>query len=168
MILKKFFAVFIILCLWCPAPSFAYDQKKALGGLKGVKVTVQYLNPQIDRLLMPRSALEKDIWRKLKKLGVPVLKAPKPPAMSTLFVNINTIDVNSKGIIIYSVSVVLMEWAYLKREVGSVGDLMEVRSINWYEGEVGSVGLRSAKDILKIVDKLVHNFIYDYLAANRK
>ena len=166
MFLKKFFAVIIIACLWWPTISRAYDQKQALRGLKGVKVSVKYSDPQMDSLLMPRSELEKDIVKKMKELGVPVLKDPKPPAMSTVVVNIHTLTVRPKGIVVYSVNVLLMEWAYLKRDLGSVGDLMEVRAINWYEARVGSVDIRSAKEILNVEDKLVQNFIYDYLAAN--
>lgn len=164
--LKRFLAVIIIASLWWPAAARAYDQKNALRGLKGVKVSVKYSDPRMDSLLMPRSELEKDIVKKMKKLGVPVLKDPKPPAMSTLFVNIHTLTVRPKGIVVYSVNVLLMEYAYLKRDLGSVGDLMEVRAINWYEARVGSVGLRSVKEILNVEDKLVQNFIYDYLAAN--
>jgi len=165
--LKKIIALLIMLCLGWPLPSQAYDQTKALRGLQGVKVTVKYFNPEMERLLLPRSELEKDTEKKFKKLGVPVFKDPKPPAMSTLFVNIHTIDVGSKGVLVYFVSVSLMEYAYLKRDVGSVGDLMEVQAINWYDAKVGIIGIRSAKEILKIEDKLIHNFIYDYLAANK-
>jgi hypothetical protein len=165
---KKFVAILIVLCLGWPIPLRAYEQKKALRGLKGVKVTVQYFNLDLDRILLPRSELEADIEKKLKKLSVPVFKLPRPPAMSTLFININIIKGKPRGLIVYSVSVVLMEWAYLKRDIGSVGDLMEVRAINWYEGKVGYLQTRSARDILKITDNLVQNFIYDYLAANRE
>lgn len=164
--LKKISAILLIFCLWWPVPAKAYDQKKALRGLKGVKVKVKYADPEISRLLMPQRDLEKDIERKLKKLGVPVLKEAKPPAMSTLFIIINTINLRPKKMVIYSITVILMEMAYLKREIGSVGDLLEVRAINWYEGKAGYTSTHSVKNMLKTADKLLQNFIYDYLAVN--
>lgn len=164
--LIKLGAILVLICLWWPTPSGAYDQKQALRGLKGVKVKVKYCNPELERLLLPRSEFEAAIERKLKKLSVPVFKQARPPALSTLSVTINTFRARSKRIIIYSVSVSLMEWAYLKRDIGSVGDLMEVRAINWFEGKVGFVGPRSVKDLLEEIDTLLQNFIYDYLGAN--
>jgi hypothetical protein len=66
----------------------------------------------------------------------------------------------------HHIGVNLVEWVFLKREIGSVGDLMEVQATDWYNGKVGFVGTSSVKIILKNLEELVDKFSYDYLSVN--
>jgi len=165
--LKNFVTALVVICLWFPSTSQAYDQKEALRGLKGVQVSVNYLNPWIERIGLSKTQVETEVEKRLKQLGVKVVKQAKPPAMSTLYVNINGVPVKSKGIFIYSISLALSEWAYLKRGVGTVGDLQEVRAINWFKGNLGYIKIGSTKILMQPVQELVDKFISDYLAVNQ-
>jgi hypothetical protein len=165
--LKNFVTALIVICLWFPATSQAYDQKEALRGLKGVKVTVEYLNPMIERLGLSKTQVKTEVEKQLKKLGVHVFNEAKPPAMSTLYVVVNGLQTKSKATLIYSISVNLVEWAYLKRGIGLVGDLQEVHAINWYKGNIGYMPSDSIKMLMKPLQQLVDKFILDYLAVNQ-
>lgn len=165
--LKNFVTALMVICLWLPSISQAYEQKEALRGLKGVKVSVTYLNPVIESLGLSRTQVKAKVAKRLKRLGVKVLKKVKPPARSTLCVIINGLQIKSKAMLIYSVNVMLLEWAYLKRGIGSVGDLQEVHAINWYKGTIGYMRTGSTKDLMKPVQNLVDKFISDYLTVNQ-
>ena len=165
--LKNFVTALIMICLWLPSTSQAYDQKEALRGLKGVKVSVTYLNPVIERLGLSKTQVQTEVEKRLKQLGVKVFKQAKPPAMSTLYVVINVLHVKSKALFIYSISLNLLEWAYLKRGIGAVGDLQEVHAINWYKGNIGYIQKDSTKILMKPVQELVDKFISDYFEVNK-
>lgn len=165
--LKNFVTALMVICLWLPSTSQAYDQKEALRGLKGVKVIVEYLNPVMEKLGLEKAQVNTEVEKRLKQLGVKVYKRAKPPAMSTLYVVINGVPVKSKGMLVYSISLMLVEWAYLKRGVGAVGDLQEVHAINWYKGRLGYIPSGSIKILMKPVQELVEKFISDYLAVNQ-
>lgn len=165
--LKNLVTALIVICLWLPSTSQAYEQKEALRGLKGVQVHVKYLNPVIETLGLSKDHVETEVEKRLKQLGVHVLKRAKPPAMSTIYVVINGVQMRSKTTLIYSISVMLLEWAYLKRGIGAVGDLQEVHAINWYKGNIGYVQSGSIKMLMRPVRELVDKFISDYLAVNQ-
>ncbi len=159
----KFTSTVVIFCLLFSSLSFAFDQKKVLRGLKGVKVIVNYIPPEIERLGLTRELIQNTVETKLRKLGI---KVYNKSAMSTLFVRMNAINVKSKRIVIFHIGLNLVEWTYLKRGVGTVGDLMEVHATDWYNGKPGFVNTSSVKIILKTVEELVDKFSYDYLAVN--
>ena len=103
----------------------------------------------IERLGLSKTQVKTEVENKLKKLGVHVFKEAKPPAMSTLYVVINSLQTKSKATLIYFISVNLVEWAYLKRGIGLVGDLQEVHAINWYIGKIGYMPSNSIKMLMK-------------------
>jgi hypothetical protein len=162
----KFTTTVVLFCLLFPSLSFAFQQKEVLRGLKGVKVVVSYIRPEIEKFGLTKSMIKKSVEMKLKNLGIKVNKKAKPPAMSTFIVNVNAIYVKPKSAISYSIGINLVEWVYLKREMRTIGDLMEARATTWYNGKVGFVETSSVKIILKKVEELVEKFVYDYLAVN--
>ncbi len=167
----KFFlqacALVLMACLWLPSWAWALDQKDGLRGLTGVHVIVENLHPDMERLGLTRKVVQETVEQRLRRMKIKVLGKPKPPALSTLHIVVKTFNIKPRGILVYGINLMLMEYAYLKREVGSVGDLREVRAINWFQGSVGYVGPPSSKDILKKMEELVDIFISDYLAVNR-
>ena len=89
--------------------------------------------------------------------------------MTSLYVNIHVLNPpGAKTVIVYSINIMLFETAYLKRGVGTVGDLKEVRAADWVTGTVGLVGVNRIGDIRNRVDLQLDKFISDYLAANPK
>lgn len=166
-IFPKALALALMACLWWPAWALALDQKDGLRGLTGVHVMVEDLHPEMERLGLTKKVVQQTVEKRLRRMKIKVLGKPKPPALSTLHIVVKTFNVKPKGILVYGINVMLMEYAYLKREVGSVGDLREVRAINWFKGSVGYVGPPSPKEILKKMEELVDIFISDYLSVNQ-
>ena len=166
---KKFVAVIVLVCLWVPSLSWSIDQKEVLRGLSGVKVVIENIPPDIERLGLTKNDIQSDVESKLRKIGIKVYPNFKPPSMTTLYVTVSTFNPPQvKSIIAYSINIMLFETAYLKREIGSVGDLKEVRAADWVVGTVGLVGTSHIGDIRKRVELQLDRFIYDYLAMNNK
>lgn len=162
-----FAAAMVFLCL-LPSLSWALDQKEALRGLTGVKVVVEHLNPEVERLGLQKSQIQSDVEERLRRVGIKVLKDYKPPAMTALYINVHTLNTSGKSVVIYSINVMLLEYAYLKREAGSVGDLREVRTADWFNGTLGYLATSNIQEIRKKVVEQVERFISDYLAANQR
>jgi hypothetical protein len=164
---QKTLALVVMACLWLPSWAWAIDQKDGLRGLTGVHVIVEDLHPEMERLGLTKKMVQAAVEQRLRRMKIKVLGKPKPPALSTLNIVVKTFNVKPKGILVYGINVMLLEFAYLKREVGSVGDLREIRAVNWFKGTVGYMGPPSPKDLLKKIEDIVDMFISDYLAVNQ-
>jgi hypothetical protein len=165
---KKLIALIIVICLGAPSLSWAYDQKEILRGLKGVKVVVENIPPDIERLGLTRRDIQSDVEMRLRQAGIKVWPDYKPPSMTALYVNVHTLNPSqARAIVVYSISVMLFENSYLKRDIGSVGDLKEVRAANWVKAMVGVTGTNNMSEIRKKVQAEVNKFISDYQAVNR-
>jgi hypothetical protein len=169
---KNFFlAIAVALALVClgrPSFSWAFDQKEVLRGLKGVKVVVERIDPAVERLGLTQSQIQRNVEAQIRKVGIRVLNYYKPPAMTALYVNVHSlIPAQAKSVVVYSINVMVFENAYLKRDVGSVGDLKEVRAADWNNAMVGLVDIPHINNIYKKVELQVDKFISDYLAVNR-
>jgi hypothetical protein len=162
------FAALVIICLGLPSFSWAYDQKEVLRGLKGVKVVIQDISPDIQRLGLNTDQIKSNVETQLRKVGIKVLKSFAPPAMTALYVNVHAmIPSHAKNVVVYSVNVMVFENVYLKRGIGTVGDLKEVRAADWIKATVGLVGTSYVNHIYKKVELEVDKFISDYLAMNQ-
>jgi hypothetical protein len=167
---KRFVAVIVMVCLWAPTLSWAvtYDQKEVLRGLKGVKVVVENIPPDIERLGLTKKDIQSDVEIKLRKVGIKVFPDFKLPANTALYVNVHALNPSqAKQLIVYSINIMLFENSYLKRDVGTVGDLKEIRAANWAKATVGLIGTSNIRDIRKKVEEQVDKFISDYLAVNQ-
>jgi len=132
-----------------------------------VKVVVENIPSDIERLGLTKKDIQNDVETKVRKAGIKVLPDYKPPAMTTLYVNVHTLNPSAaRSIIVYSINVMLYENSYLKRDVGTVGDLKEVRAADWVKVTVGLIGINNIRDIRKRVDEQVDKFISDYVAMN--
>ncbi len=167
---QKFFAVLVLVCLWMPSLSWAkvYDQTEVLRGLKGVKVVVENIPYDIERMGLTRKDIQSDVEAKLSKAGIKVFPNFTPPSMTALYVNVLAlIPSQAKTVVVYSIYLMLYENSYLKRDVGTVGDLKEIRAADWVKGFVGIIGTANVRDIRKKVEGQVDKFISDYQAQNR-
>ena len=165
---KRLIALIVVICLGAPSLSWAYDQKEILRGLKGVKVVVENIPPDIERLGLTRRDIQSDVENRLRQAGIKVWPDYKPPSMTALYVNVHTLNPSqAKSIIVYSINVMLFENSYLKRDIGSVGDLREVRAANWVKAMVGFTGTNNVREIRKKVEAEVDKFISDYKTVNR-
>jgi hypothetical protein len=165
---KKFVAIIVLVCLWVPSLSWAFDQKEVLRGLKGVKVVVENIPPDIERLGLTKKDVQSDVELQLRKVGIKVFPNFQLPSMTALYVNVHALNPSqARQIVVYSINIMLMENSYLKRDVGTVGDLKEVRAANWIKGTVGLIGTPNIRDIRKKVEEQVRLFISDYLSVNQ-
>jgi hypothetical protein len=151
-----------------PSSAWAYDQREVLRGLTGVKVVIETIDPSVERLGFTRNQLQSNVEAQIRKVGIKILKAYKPPAMTALYVNVHTlIPSQAKSIVVYSINVMVYENVYLKRDIGTVGDLKEVRAADWVKATVGLLGVTRVSDLYKKVELQVDKFISDYLAMNQ-
>jgi len=169
---KKIFiviaAALVIVCLGLPSSSRAFDQKEVLRGLKGIKVIVETITPDIERIGLTKNQIQRNVESQIRKVGIKVLNTYKPPAMTALYVNVHAINPSqARSIVVYSINIMVFENTYLKRDVGTVGDLREVRAADWFKGTVGFTGIRNINEIYKKVELQVDQFISDYLAVNQ-
>jgi hypothetical protein len=161
-------AALVFVCLGLPSFSWAYDQKEVLRDLKGIKVVVENINPEVQRLGLNADQIQSNVENQIRKVGIKILKNYKPPAMTALYINVHTlIPAQAKNIVIYSINVMVYENVYLKRDVGTVGDLREVRAADWIQASVGLLGVNQVNEIYKKLELQVNKFISDYLAMNR-
>jgi hypothetical protein len=164
---KRLIALIVVICLSAPSLTWAYDQKEVLRGLKGVKVVVENIPPDIERLGLSRRDIQTDVENKLRLVGIKVWPDYKPPSMTALYVNVHALNpTQARAIVVYSINIMLFENSYLKRDIGSVGDLKEVRAANWVKAMVGLTGANNIRDIRKKVEAEVDRFISDYKAVN--
>jgi hypothetical protein len=165
---RKIVAVLLMVCVAQPALAFTYDQREVLRGLKALKVVTETIPTEIERLGLTRKDIQSDVETKLRKAGIKILPAYKPPSMTTFYVNVHTlIPSQARTIVVYSINIMLFENAYLKRDAGTVGDLKEVRAANWMKATVGLLGVGNISQIRKKVEEQVNKFISDYLAMNQ-
>ncbi len=162
-------AALVIVCLGLPSFSWAaYDQKEVLRGLKGIKVIVEPLSPDVQRLGLDANQIKNNVENQIRKVGIKILKAYQPPAMTALYINVHTfIPYQAKTVVVYSINVMVYENVYLKRGIGTVGDLKEVRAADWINASVGFVGVNHINDIYKKVELQVDKFVSDYLSVNQ-
>jgi hypothetical protein len=162
-------AAIVIVCLGVPSFSWAYDQKENLRGLKAVKVVVEPISSDIERLGLTKNQIQSNVETQIRRAGIKVVNIYQPPAMTALYINVRAIiPTQAKSIIVYGINVMVFEYTYLKRDIGSVGDLREVRAADWLNGTVGFTGVRNIRDIYKKLELQVDQFISDYLAVNQK
>jgi hypothetical protein len=112
--------------------------------------------------------IQSNVENQVRKVGIKILKAYQPPAMTALYINVHSlIPYQAKTIVVYSINVMVYENVYLKRGVVTVGDLKEVRAADWVKATVGLLGANHVNDIYKKVELQVDKFISDYLAMNQ-
>jgi hypothetical protein len=81
----------VIVSLGLPSFSWAYDQKEVLRGLKGIKVVVENINPDVRRLGLNQSQIQSNVEAQIRRVGIKVLKAYQPPALTALYVNVHAL-----------------------------------------------------------------------------
>jgi hypothetical protein len=90
---KRLVAISILVCFWVPSLCCAktYDQREVLRDLKGVKVVIENIPPDIERLGLTKKDLQSDVEAKLRQAGIKVFPDFKPPSMTALYVNVHTL-----------------------------------------------------------------------------
>jgi hypothetical protein len=160
-------AVLMCLCWASLAMPAVFDQREVLRGLKGLKVVVESLPTDIERLGLTKRDVMSDVETRLRQAGIKVYPNFMAPSMTALYVNIHIINPpQARNFVVYTINVLLMENSYLKRDVGTVGDLKEVRAADWIKSMVGILPITDVRDIRKKLDRELSKFISDYFSVN--
>jgi hypothetical protein len=140
-----FLATFVLFGCLC-ASAGAETGRRALQGLKGVYVSVEKLEADIERDGLTRTALEQDAISALRRGGIKVLTREewmKEPGNPNLHLNANILKLRETGEYIYAISIALRENVYLTREaieipeasswskggvIGITGNLQKIRN----------------------------------------
>src|SRR5664280_2652986 len=121
--------VALVVLLLLPGVSQALtDEQKALGGLKGLYVSVDDIQPEVERLGLTKDRIKTDVELRLRKAGVKVLTEKECTATTgcpLLYVNVNTNIVPTSAIFSYAISVGLKEAVMLNRDMGVSATIWE-------------------------------------------
>lgn len=143
------------------------DKKEVLQGLEGVSVSVEFIEPEVEKYGLTEQLLQTYTELQLRQYGIKVLTEEEwlsTPGCPRLYVNLSVHTRDELPVAAAAIGVELLEGVLLLREPKRIcGD-----ASTWHTGSVVLVGLRGIKDIREVVKDLVSEFINDYLAANPK
>jgi len=141
--------------------------RQTLRGLQGVKVLVEDLGSDIERLGLTKAQLTVDTETKLRKAGIKVLtqeECLQTPGEPYLYVNIN-INTGKPGDDKYSYSI----------DIGVIQNVLLQRdprtksySVTWSTGGVGIVEKESVGSLRTSVDEVVNLFVTAFDSVNPK
>jgi hypothetical protein len=157
-----------IVAFACPA--FALDSepnRQTLRGLQGVKVLIEDLGSDIERLGLIKSELQTAVEATLRKGGIKVLtqeECYKTPGEPYLYLNIN-INTGKLGDdkYSYSIDIGVIQNVLLQRD-----PRMKSYSVTWSTGGVGVIEKEFVGRLRESADELVKIFVKAFLSVNSK
>jgi hypothetical protein len=166
------FTVGIVIPAWY-AMALTDDEVKEmdrapLRGLKGVKVVVEGLDPDMKEAGISEEKIQTKVELRLRTSGIKVLSETErlqTPGQPYLYLNLNSLfDKDRDGQLIrcsYSLELSLTEKVLLQRDKSK-----ECYAEIWNMGTVGYAGIRRIDSIYDYILNKVDAFCNDYLAAN--
>ncbi len=152
------------------SPSLALDSgpnRQTLRGLRGVKVLVEELGPDIERLGLTKSQLTEDTEAKLRKAGIKVLtqeECLETPGEPYLYVNMNiNTGKPSDDRCSYSIDVGVIQDVMLQRDPE-----MKSYGITWSTGGVGIIEKALVGRLRASVEGMVGLFVEAFYSVNPK
>ena len=163
---------FLAIGIWIlvASPLYALDSeinRATLKGLRGVRVLVEDLAPEVEREGLVKDQLQKGVEERLRSAGIRVLtqeEAVKVPGEPCLYLNINiSFAKGEEEICSYSIDVVLIQNVTLVRIPKQTS-----YSVTWSTGGVGLIGKKSLSELQESVEGLVDIFVKAYNGVNSK
>ena len=150
--------------------AFALDSepnRQTLRGLQGVKVLVEELSSDIERLGLTKNQLAADTEAKLRKAGIKVLtqeECLQTPGEPYLYVNIN-INTGKPGDdkYSYSIDIGVIQNVLLQRDTR-----VKSYSVTWSTGGVGVIEKEFVGRLRASVDEVVNIFVSAFYSVNPK
>jgi hypothetical protein len=156
--------------LFTASPLFALNtemNRMTLQGLKGVKVLVEDLAPEVEREGLLKDRLQKEIEDRVRAAGIKVLtqeETTRTPGEPYLYVNINvTLSKDDEAPCSYSIDIALIQNVTLTRDPRQT-----TYAVTWSSGGVGLIGRKSLSDLREISQEIVDIFIRAFSDANPK
>ena len=156
--------------LFMAFPLFALNSEMnrlTLQGLKGVKVLVEELAPEVEREGLLKDRLQREIEDRVRAAGIRVLtqeETTKTPGEPYLYVNINvTLSKEDEAPCAYSIDIALIQNVTLIRNPKQTA-----YAVTWSTGGVGLIGRKSLSELNEITREIVDIFIKAFSDANLK
>ena len=141
--------------------------RSTLRGLKGVRVLVEDLPPEVEQEGLTKTRLQADVELKLRTAGIETLtqeECLKTPGEPYLYININLNSLNTEGdIYSHSIDIGLIQNVALQRAPGQT-----TYAITWSTGGVGLIGKKHLSELQDSVGDLVSIFVKAFLSVNPK
>jgi len=157
----------IVACAFL-TPAFADDaryNRASLHGIKGIYVSVEKLDPEIERAGLTIKQIRSDVDAKLRGAGIKVMPREawfEAPGSPYLYVNANVLKLRETGEYLYSIRIAFKQNVYLVRDAVEV-----LGATTWSAGNI--IGITGK--VNKIRDSIknrVDEFINAYLSMNQR
>lgn len=140
--------------------------RDTLAGLEGVMVSVEFLEPEVEKYGLTRQILQTDTELRLRRNGIRIVSEEElKQALGgpILVIEVLTTTVKEINLAAVSMRVELRQNVMLKRDPTIV-----CFADTWREKSVMLIGLKKLKNIRESVQDMVDVFINDYLTVNPK
>jgi hypothetical protein len=163
---------FLVMGIWIFIASSVYAlnsemNRTTLQGLRGVRVLVEDLAPEVEREGLLKDQLQKIVEGRLRSAGIRVLtqeEAVKAPGEPYLYVNVNISFVKGEEeICSYSIDVALIQNVTLVRIPKQTS-----YAVTWSTGGVGLIGKKSLSELKESVEEIVDIFVRAFFSVNPK
>ncbi len=152
------------------SPLFALNSelnRTSLQGLKGIRVLVEDLNPEVERSGLTKAGLQKEVEGWLRAAGIRILsegEAAQVPGDPYLYLNLNiSLPKREEEPCAYSIDIGLIQNVTLIRNPRET-----TYGITWSSGGVGLIGKKSLPQLKESVEDIVNIFIKAYFSVNPK
>jgi hypothetical protein len=165
------FSIIMVLMLVCVvSAALALDSdinRETLRGLKGMRVLVEDLAPEVEKAGLTKNQLQADIEDRLRKAGIKTLTQDEcfaTPGEPYLYVNISlNFRKGDPNIYSFSIDIGVIQNVTLDRN-----PKQKTYAATWSTGGVGSIEKELLSRLKGSVDDLLDLFIKAYLAVNPK
>jgi hypothetical protein len=163
---------FLMMSLWIfiAFPLYALNSemnRATLQGLRGVRVLVEDLAPEVEREGLLTDQLQKSVEGRLRSAGIRVLtqeEAVKAPGEPYLYININiNFAKGEEEVCSYSIDVALIQNVTLVRIPKQTS-----YAVTWSTGGVGLIGKKSLSELKGSVEEILDIFVKAFLSVNPK
>ena len=163
---------FLVMSIWffIAFPLHALNSeinRATLKGLRGVRVLVEDLAPEVEQEGLVKAQLQKSLEERLRAAGIRVLtqeEAVKAPGEPYLYVNVNiSFAKGEEEICSYSIDVALIQNVTLVRIPKQAG-----YAVTWSTGGVGLIGKKSLSELKGTIEEIVDIFVKAFFSVNPK
>ena len=154
----------LAICLASLGQAASLGELESLRHLKGVAVAVEKINPEVEKLGLTRDQIKAEVEARLEKAGIK--KITEKDAFTGnpwLYININAFEAMDGRLLIYAISVELIQNVRLVRD-----PLTSTTAVTWAVNQAGYTNRLQAEALQKVVDELIDRFIQNYAQANRE
>ena len=166
---RNLWMAFLVLVAGLVSPTLARDlpgERESLAGLAGVYVSVEPMDPDVEREGLARSTLQTDVELKLRQAGIRVLTEAEvfvAPGFPHLYLRVGTVRGSEWPLYAFEILLELRQRVMLARK-----PTIALDAPTWRTSSVGSVGNKNLNRVREPVRDQVDAFINAYLAANPK